>query len=217
MNGSQVFVLAMMFTRFVVFAPEVDVLGDAEPREGSCARAETLGDGVDLLLEVGAEMLRDVVDEEVDVPREEVVGVDDGVDVCGLDVVADGHGEVVDEGRRDGGRLHDGGPVEADLLVHGDGELHGHVEVAEEPGEEGRGGDEGLVGHEGACAWFGFVCLGLVGPVLHVLLVHPLVHLLVEGVVAEGEVGVEVAALAGCVARVVLLEVELERGDGAER
>ncbi len=202
------------------FLPQVRVLWSAEAGEGGCVGAQTLRDGVELLLEVGAQVLRDVVDQEVDVPREGVVCVEYAVDVSAADVVAHGHGELVDEGRRDGGGLDDGRPVLADLLLHGDGELNRHVEVAQESGEEGGGGDEGLVGHEGA--WYQFRLVGLVrgcvGPVLHVLVVHPRVHLLVEGGVVQGEVDVKVSGdLARCLTRVVLLRVHFERGEGTDR
>lgn len=199
--------------------PQVHVLWDAEACKGSCVGAETLRDGVELLLEVGAEMLGDVVDEEVDVPREGVVGVEHAVGMCGVDVVAHGHGEIVDEGRRDGGGLDECGPVEADLLLDGDGELNGHVEVAEQPGEEGGGGDEGLVGHEST--WYLFRAVGLVvgrvAPLVHVMLVHPLVHLLVEGVVVQAQFRVKVScAFAGFLARVLLFEVHFDRCDGTD-
>ena len=195
------------------------MLGNSELRYSRLMRAETLDHCVDLLLEVGAEVLVDVVDEEVDVPREGVVGVECALDAVSLDVVADGHGELVDEGRGHGGGLDEHRPVETDLLLHGDGELDGHVEVAQESCEEGRGGDEGLVGDEGARDLCGAFEPGLGGvvPILHVLLVHPREDLLVEGVVVQGVADVKVCVdLARCLVRVLLLVVELERGSGGQ-
>ena len=137
-----------------------------------------------------------------------------------VDVIAHGHGELVDQGRCYGGGLDDGRPVQADLLLYGYGELNGHVEVAQESGEEGGGGDEGLVRHESTRHVLRLVgsVLDRVAPVLHVFLVHPRMHLLVEGGVVQGQVHIKVAGdFTRCLARVVLFRMHFEGGEGADR
>ena len=196
------------------------VEGAGELGLGAGVRAEAVRDRVDLFLQVGLEVLGDVVDQEVDVPREVVVHFDDALDGVVCDFVAPAHVHVVDQGRGEPGGLHETASGEADLFVHGDGKLHGHVEVLQQARKEGRGGDKGLVGdgHAAQVRRCAVLVLHGVVPILHVALMHPVEDLFVEGAVVEGLLQVERTrgSPAGGLAGVVLFERHVERGDGAE-
>ena len=121
-----------------------------EPQEWRHGPTEALCHGVNLLLEVREDMVRDVLYQEVDVPGDVVGRVDCGVDDPPLYGVAGRHGHLVYEGYGKGCRFHDGLVEQTDRLVHLDREVHKHVQVAHESGEDAGGFDLGLVGDESA-------------------------------------------------------------------
>ena len=196
------------------------VQGAGERGEGGALGAEARCHGVDLLLQVGAEMLGEVIDQEVDVPREVVGRFKDTGQLALLDLVPPAHGHFLHQRGGYHGGLDEGLAGEADFLLDVDGKFNGHVEVAQQPGKKRRGGDQRLVGDEHAVHLRGSVVLvlGRVVPIADVALVHPQEDLLVERAVVEGPVDIKdpPRAFAGGFRRIVLLEGLVECGDGAE-
>ncbi len=95
------------FARFIMSPPQVQVVWAGEAGEAGCVRAEAVCHGVELLLEVGTEMVGDVMHQEVYVPGDVVVRVNGAVDLVVLDFVACLHGQLVYEGHGDRGGLDD--------------------------------------------------------------------------------------------------------------